>query len=554
MARTSEALRDARIPLTAEARRSSFFVALVVVDVLAGLADALTGPYLVLFLVDELGLSPLELGAILTVRAICGIAFATLFGAWIDKKIERHAAAHSARRVGARLRAARVHDEFRSLARRSRRADRRRGGGVFAVDRARQEQLRSHRALLPRNRALGVMRASWSLAWAIGPAIGAALAGVSGFRGVFLASSAFAAVALITLTLVKARPEPRRASVGPDPRPANGGATIAIAFAALALFHTAMFLGSIPLAIVITDGLGGAQSDVGWAYSLCAGLEVIVMGALVWRPLRQHERAAIMVGFAAFVAYFAVLVFAQSVALVLWAQILRAIAIGIVSYLGIGFLHSLLPHRPGVAAALFSNAGQVGSVAAALTVGPLASAFGYASIFAVCALLNAVGLCSRLGRAITAVGRENNRCPPGAGGGQISTRPRQRTGRFRLHEVLVPRLWASLKGGEREFGVAARRLGDRALSSPQGGEGSYTPPHTSVATSTNRASFFHLVGFGEVVAVRGRGETALMAQRALLDGNIMGGFLDAALDLVLAFDGGVLRAHQAEHDGRALRA
>ena len=53
MARTSDALRDARIPLTAEARRSSFFVALVVVDVLAGLADLLTGPYLVLYLVDS---------------------------------------------------------------------------------------------------------------------------------------------------------------------------------------------------------------------------------------------------------------------------------------------------------------------------------------------------------------------------------------------------------------------------------------------------------------------------------------------------------------------
>ena len=152
-----------------------------------------------------------------------------------------------------------------------------------------------------------------------------------------------------------------------------------------------MFLGSIPLAIVITGDLGGAQSDVGWAFSLCAGLEIVVMGALIWRPVKQHERAAIMVGFAAFVAYFVVMAFAQSVASVMWAQILRAIAIGIVSYLGIGFLHSLLPHRPGVAAALFSNAGQVGSVAAALSVGLLANAFGYSSIFAACAVLCAVG-------------------------------------------------------------------------------------------------------------------------------------------------------------------
>ena len=75
-----------------------------------------------------------------------------------------------------------------------------------------------------------------------------------------------------------------------------------------------------------------------------------------------------------------------------WAQILRAIAIGLVTYLGIGFLQSLLPHRPGAAAALFSNAGQVGSVVAALGAGALAQAFGYASIFVACAILSAAGL------------------------------------------------------------------------------------------------------------------------------------------------------------------
>lgn len=35
--------------MTTDAARSSFFIALVVVDVFVGLADALCGPYLVLF-------------------------------------------------------------------------------------------------------------------------------------------------------------------------------------------------------------------------------------------------------------------------------------------------------------------------------------------------------------------------------------------------------------------------------------------------------------------------------------------------------------------------
>ena len=45
--------------LTMDADRSAFFIALVAVDVLVGLADAVSGPYTVLFLVDQAGLSPL---------------------------------------------------------------------------------------------------------------------------------------------------------------------------------------------------------------------------------------------------------------------------------------------------------------------------------------------------------------------------------------------------------------------------------------------------------------------------------------------------------------
>ncbi|HXE25213.1 MAG TPA: hypothetical protein VN637_10025, partial [Roseiarcus sp.] len=72
--------------MTTDADRSSFFIALVAVDVLAGLADAVSGPYIVLFLVDQAHLSPVLLGAVLTARALAGIAFATGFGAWVDRR------------------------------------------------------------------------------------------------------------------------------------------------------------------------------------------------------------------------------------------------------------------------------------------------------------------------------------------------------------------------------------------------------------------------------------------------------------------------------------
>jgi MFS transporter, SET family, sugar efflux transporter len=377
--------------LPTDVDRSAFFIALVVVDVLAGLADSLSGPYVVLFLVDQARLGPLALSAVLTARALGGIAFATGFGAWIDRRtsVRPLLLALAGSSVGYALLG--FTKDFALLLAIAA-IPMAIGGAAFSQSIALVKRHFDHANLYTANRAIGVLRASWSLAWAIGPAIGAAVVGALGFRGAFFTSAASGVAALIALALVRARPVFRDAAQGHRPKPANGGPAIALAFAGLALFHTALFMGSIPLAIVVTTSLGGMTSDVGLMYSLCAALEIVVMGALIWRPLKRGERTAIVAGFAVFVAYFVVLALARSVGPVFWAQILRAIAIGLVTYLGIGFLQSLLPHRPGAAAALFSNAGQLGSVVAALGAGALAQAFGYASIFAACAILSAAGL------------------------------------------------------------------------------------------------------------------------------------------------------------------
>ncbi len=377
--------------MTTDVDRSAFFIALVVVDVLAGLADAISGPYIVLFLVDQARLGPLLLSAVLTARALGGIAFATGFGAWLDRRtsVGPLLLALAGSSLGYALLAFTTDFAVLLFIAAIPIAI---GAAGFSQSIALVKRHFDHSSLRTTNRAIGVLRASWSLAWAIGPAIGAAVVGAFGFRGVFFTSAASGLVALVTLALVRARPVFGDAAHGNRPKPRNGGPAIALAFTALALFHTAMFMGSIPLPIVLTTSLGGMKTDVGLMYSLCAALEIIVMGTLIWRPLRRGERTAIVAGFAAFVAYFVALALARSVGLVFWAQILRAIGIALVTYLGIGFLQSLLPLRAGAAAAMFSNAGQVGSVLAALGAGALAQTFGYASIFVACAILSAVGL------------------------------------------------------------------------------------------------------------------------------------------------------------------
>jgi len=377
--------------LTTAAARSSFFIGLVIVDIFVGLADAISGPYIVLFLVDQARLSPLSLSAVLTARALSGIAFSSAFGAWIDKRtsVAPLLLALAGSAVGYALLG--FTTDFAALLAIAA-IPVAIGAAAFSQSIALAKRNFAHASLHTLNRAIGVLRASWSLAWAIGPAIGALLIGVAGFRGAFFASAASGAIALVTLALVRSRAALADAGPSSRPKPANGGPAIALAFAALVLFYTAMFLGSIPLPIVLTTSLGGTERDVGITMSLCAALEIVIMGALIWKPLQRGERVAIVAGFAAFIVYFVALTLVRSVGGVFWAQIPRAIGIAFVTYLGISFLHSLMPHRAGAAAALFSNAGQVGSVLAALSVGGLAKAFGYGSIFGVCAVLSAAGL------------------------------------------------------------------------------------------------------------------------------------------------------------------
>jgi SET family sugar efflux transporter-like MFS transporter len=371
--------------LTTDADRSSFFIALVIVDIFVGLADSISLPYIVLFLVDQAGFSPLSLSAILTARALSSIVFSMAFGVWIDRRtsVAPLLLALAGSAVGYALLG--LTKDFVALlviaalpvAV---------GAAAFSQSIALAKRNFSQASPHTLNRAIGVLRASWSLAWAIGPAVGAIMIGAAGFRGAFFASAASGAIALATLALVRSRAVLAEAGHARPPKPVNGGPAIALAFAALALFHTAMFLGSIPLPIVLTTSLGGVERDVGITMSLCAALEIVVMGALIWRPLQRGERVAIVAGFAAFIVYFVALTLVRSVGAVFWAQIPRAIGIALVTYLGISFLHSLMPHRAAAAAALFSNAGQLGSVLAALSVGGLAKAFGYASIFTVFAL------------------------------------------------------------------------------------------------------------------------------------------------------------------------
>src|ERR1700730_8241916 len=105
---------------------------------------------------------------------------------------------------------------------------------------------------------------------------------------------------------------------------------------------------------------------LGLIFSVCAFLEVLVMLAFVLRPSISGARRWLSAGFVAFVLYFLVITWAPSVAILLLAQVLRAIGIGFVGYHGISYIQVLMPNKVGLAATLFSNTTNAGFLVAGL--------------------------------------------------------------------------------------------------------------------------------------------------------------------------------------------
>jgi MFS transporter, SET family, sugar efflux transporter len=181
------------------------------------------------------------------------------------------------------------------------------------------------------------------------------------------------------------------------------------AASSLTFFHLAMFMGSIALPVVATHELGGTKADVGLIFSVCAFLEVPVMFAFVLRPSAAGNRSWISAGFLAFVLYFLMVTWSPSVSMLLAAQVLRAVGIGLISYQGISYMQALMPNQAGSAATLFSNTANLGFLFASLTAGGWAQAFGYRSMFLASAFSSAVGFVAiQLQPEITAVQRGPN--------------------------------------------------------------------------------------------------------------------------------------------------
>ena len=357
----------------------------------AALGDATGGSYLTLFAVDRVHLSPIELGLFLSVLALSGIIVSATFGHWFDQSASFVPLFLSLSMMVIGYALLPAVSQFYLLVLLGGLAL---GSSIakfpllFALAKSRLDQVGAETA----ERGIAVMRVTWSMSWAIGPALAAQMVTFFGFAGVFFSTALFGAVALLIagLTCIDTEVRPVKTSSEVLRAPANLP-RIWLAALSLTLFHIAMFMGSIALPIVVTKELSGTKADVGFMFSLCALLEVLVMLLFVLFPSSPGESHWISAGFLVFMLYFLVITWAPSVPLVLGAQLFRAVGIGLIGYQGISYVQALMPNRAGSAAALFANTANIGFLVAGIAAGAWAQIFGYRSTFLACAGLSCLG-------------------------------------------------------------------------------------------------------------------------------------------------------------------
>ncbi|OEO31746.1 hypothetical protein VW23_014805 [Devosia insulae DS-56] len=349
------------------------------------LAEAVGFSYMALLAVEKIGMSPLELSAFLTLSAISGIAVTTVFGHLHDRRPVLWPLLVS---LGAKVVAfglcavltqswmliavavALFGPSSASFAL------------MFAMAKGYLDRVGGETV----SRGMASLRVASSLSWAIGPALGAALVAGWSFTGVYVGAALLSALALVVVFASRIKVVPAATE---ERQKITLGVVLAAAPAVIAMtaFHTSMFMGSNAMSIVVARELG-TETDVGLLFSLCAAVEVVVMGLFVIRPMRRASVGLLAFGFLLFAGYFIMAIVWPTLLSLYLGQILRAAGIGILSVVGMAYVQELLPGRAGVASALFGNTMSAGGLLSGLGTGLFAEAFGYWSIFSVC-----TGLC-----------------------------------------------------------------------------------------------------------------------------------------------------------------
>ena len=355
--------------------------------VLIGIGVSVVRPYLSLFGTDVIHMNPAQLGIFMCLNALGGIVFSTWMGKMSDartpkKDIMLVAAACSGLGYLSFL----VFHNYLVLLVVSTLLL---GLGAAAFPQLFAYAREATSGLGDATMAISTLRSFFSLAWVIGPLLGAWVLAALGYNGLFI-FTAIVFVFVFFLILLRLR---RRPSAGIRKSDGVGlfghlrRPDLLTSFLGSVAANIAISMNGTYMPLFLTRTLGAPSHDVGFVFSLSAGLEIPIMLGLGTVANRVGKRILMMVGSICGTLYYLGAAFAHAPWEMLVLQLLCATFISIYVSIGMSYFQDFMPDSPGSATTLFSNTGSIGSLVGSLLGGAIAQAISFRSVYWFCAAL-----------------------------------------------------------------------------------------------------------------------------------------------------------------------
>lgn len=359
----------------------------------SGVATAVVGPFLGLFLSTAVHADPLQTTIFMIVAAVSGVVVSSYIGRISDRWPIRRTLLIAAALAGfaASGLTAFIRDYWVLLAVTA--TVTAAAGALYPQSFAYARQALHQED--PKHAAMGIstLRTVFSVAWVGGPSLAAFLLDVGDFRHVYGA----AAILYLIAALGAARFLPAldvpatRQEKSETPEPERVPRVLWAVLLGFALLQTTMVLSGQALPLYLGTELGGTVRDAGLLFGLCAFLEIPLMLGFGLLSTRVPLRPIILAGTTCAVGYYLVATTATAVWVLALGQILNAIFIAATSGLGISYVQDMMPRSPGRVTTLFTNCFLIGQLLAAPLFG-LSQRFGYQLAFTMNLGLSAIGL------------------------------------------------------------------------------------------------------------------------------------------------------------------
>ncbi|MEX1028452.1 MAG: sugar efflux transporter [Paenibacillaceae bacterium] len=365
---------------------------------LIGLGYSLTLPFLPLFGVEKVGMSPLSLGIFLAVGSLSGIISSTLIGKLSDRKPVRKwivvcstgsascgyifYAFNENYIVLLIISVTFISISFAAFPQ------------LFAIAREFTEKEAS--ADIPI--VMSVLRAQVSLAWIVGPVLASFLIHNFDYQGLFLVVSAMYLLVAVFVMFFQVQ---ERKELAPTLEQSLNTITkfksvlmapqVIFSLMAFIAFEIANTMGGIITPLYVTQNLDGREFDIGIIAGTNAALQVPIMVALGLMAKRYGSTNLMNYAGLFGVAYFALLMLTKSTLHIIALQIFSAIFIAIVLGIGMTFFQDLLYKQIGTATTLYNNANILGSMGGGLLAGFVGQYYGYKEVMLASVLLSLLG-------------------------------------------------------------------------------------------------------------------------------------------------------------------